>query len=154
VYVNLPERIGPEDLAQRLMDLPGTINVVDIRPAWQFAEYHVSDSVNVPVEQVMNSPVYLNDKRPLVLVCRDGSLSAAVAGALVQKTARPIRFLAGGARRYHDEIMRPAGIQSEAMPLPPRESASPPRNTLHAPASPAHTPVPSAPKPTRKSAGC
>ncbi|HUV12477.1 MAG TPA: rhodanese-like domain-containing protein, partial [Acidobacteriota bacterium] len=103
VYVNLPEQMGPQDLARRMMDLPGTVDVLDIRPAWQFAEYSIPGSVNIPVQQVMSSSAYLNDRRPLIIVCRDGSISSSVAGALVQKTPRPIRFLSGGVTRYYEE---------------------------------------------------
>ncbi|MBW2285907.1 MAG: MBL fold metallo-hydrolase [Deltaproteobacteria bacterium] len=90
VFVNLPERMSPQDLARWITDLPGSIEVVDIRPAWQFAEYHIPGAVNAPVQDVMTNPVYLVGKRPLVIVCRDGSLSAAVGGALVQKSPRPV----------------------------------------------------------------
>ncbi|NQU42700.1 MBL fold metallo-hydrolase [bacterium] len=156
VYVNLPEQMGPQDLARRMMDLPGTLDVVDIRPPWQFSEYSIPGSVNVPVQQVMSNPVYLNDQRPLVIVCRDGSISSSVAGALVQKTPRPIRFLSGGVTRYYEEIVRPSGIQTESIPLSPGASMPPAvvppvQPTTPGPASPQPLQVPAAKK---KSAGC
>jgi rhodanese-related sulfurtransferase/glyoxylase-like metal-dependent hydrolase (beta-lactamase superfamily II) len=155
VYINLPEPIVPEELAKRQMDLPGTYAVVDIRPAWQFAEFSVPGSVNTPVEQVLNSPVLLADKRPLVLVCRDGTISATVAGALIQKVQRPVRYLTGGATRYYDEIMRPAGIVSGSTMLPGGKTpapAAPAAVQPAAPAAPAAAPAPAAPR--KKSAGC
>ena len=156
VYVNLPEQMGPQDLARRMMDLPGTVDVLDIRPAWQFAEYSIPGSVNIPVQQVMSSSAYLNDRRPLIIVCRDGSISSSVAGALVQKTPRPIRFLSGGVTRYYEEILRPSGIQTEAIPLSPGASMPPAvvppvQPTTPGPASPQPPQVPAAKK---KSAGC
>ena len=153
VYVNLPERITPEGLAQQLMDLPGSLDVVDVRPAWQFAEYQIPGSTNVPVEVIMNSPAYLVDKRPLVIVCRDGSISAAIGGALVQKSQRPIKFLSGGVKRYYGEIARPAGIVSDRMMAPPPSSpgrASQAPTPVPAPAGPA----PAVPTPKKKRAGC
>jgi glyoxylase-like metal-dependent hydrolase (beta-lactamase superfamily II)/rhodanese-related sulfurtransferase len=156
VYINLPDPIAPEELAKRQMDLPGTYEVVDIRPAWQFAEFNIPGSVNTPVEQVLNSPTMLADKRPLVLVCRDGSISATVAGALVQKVQRPVRFLTGGAKRYYDEILRPAGIVSTSTMLPQGKAALPAAPAVQ-PAVPAAAPVTPAPAPAapkKKSAGC
>ena len=154
VYVNLPEAMSPTDLARRLMDLPGTLDVVDIRPLPQYTEFSISGSQQAPVEQVLGNVAWLNDKRPLVIVCRDGSVSAAVAGALAQKGTRPIRFLLGGVARYYDEIMRPAGIQSEAVPLTPPSAlpqvAPPPPVPPSAPVVPA----PPAPAPKKRSAGC
>jgi len=154
VYVNLPEAMSPTDLARRLMDLPGTLDVVDIRPLPQYTEFSIPGSRQAPVEQVLGNVAWLNDKRPLVIVCRDGSVSAAVAGALAQKGTRPIRFLLGGVARYYDEIMRPAGIQSEAVPLTPPSAlpqvAPPPPVPPSAPVVPA----PPAPAPKKRSAGC
>lgn len=153
VYIALPERVGPADLAKTLMDLPGSLDVVDIRPAWQFDEYHIPGAVNVPVQELMTNPAYLNDKRPLVIVCRDGHISAAVGGAMMQKAHRPIRFLSGGVVRYYDEIMRPKGILSGTMPsgVPsqsPELKAPTPGGTPVAPAAPAPPPK------KKKSAGC
>ena len=153
VYIALPERVGPADLAKTLMDLPGSLDVVDIRPAWQFNEYHIPGAVNVPVQELMTNPAYLNDKRPLVIVCRDGHISAAVGGALMQKAHRPIRFLSGGVVRYYDEIMRPKGILSDTMPsgVPSQSPALKAPTPGGTPAAPA-APVP--PPKKKKSAGC
>lgn len=159
VLVNLPERLAPETLAQQLADLPGSLDVVDIRPAAQFAEYHIEGSTNVPVEVLMSNPAYLVDKRPLVIVCRDGSISAALGGALVQKGPRPIRVLSGGVRRYWDEIMRPKGIASDSARGPVAAPASPalPVPAVTAPAvpagAPAAQPAPTA-APAKRRAGC
>ena len=152
VYVNLPERITPEGLAKQLMDLPGSFEVVDVRPKWQFEEFHIAGSTNVPIEGLMGNPAYLVGKRPLVVVCRDGAISAAIGGALVQKSQRPVKFLSGGVMRYYDEIMRPAGIASES-------SGGTRASAPMAPAAPAKrletTPAPASPRtPTKKRAGC
>lgn len=158
VYVNLPEPIGPEELARRQIDLPGTFEVVDIRPAWQFAEFSVPGSVNARVESLLSSPAYLVDKRPLVVICRDGSVSAAVAGALVQKGPRPIRYLSGGVQRYYDQILRPAGISSGATPMPAGAPPPPPPGSAapapSVPPSPLAPSTPAPPPPKKKSAGC
>jgi hydroxyacylglutathione hydrolase len=150
VYVNLPERVSPSDLAQQLMDLPGSIDVADIRPSWQFSEYQIPGSYNVPVEDVMHNASYLVGKRPLVIVCRDGSISAAVAGSLVSKTQRPIKFLVGGVSRYWDEMMRPPGVRSDGMTGPAGAGARFP--TQKAPTSPTGAPPVPGPTPEEKPA--
>ena len=127
-------------------------NRPEARPARSNANARLV-ALNVLCE-VLGNVAWLNDKRPLVIVCRDGSVSAAVAGALAQKGTRPIRFLLGGVARYYDEIMRPAGIQSEAVPLTPPSAlpqvAPPPPVPPSAPVVPA----PPAPAPKKRSAGC
>lgn len=158
VKLNLPEIISPEDLARRISDLAGSFDIVDVRPAWQFAEYHIPGSVNMPPEQAMNDAALVADSRPLVMVCRDGLISAAIAGQLVQKGQRPVRVLAGGVARYYDEIARPAGIASTPTPMKavPAPNATPTVNPTAAPAKePAAAPAAPAPAaPKKKSAGC
>ena len=148
VYVNLPERISPRDLAARLMDLPGSLDVVDIRPSWQFNEHHIPAARNVTVADLISSPAYLVDKRPLVIVCRDGAIAAAAGGALVQKAQRPVKFLSGGMVRYYAEVVRPSGVVSDTTSPPPATApvAAPP-------AAPAPPPAP-APAPKKRRAGC
>jgi len=155
VFVNLPERVGAKDLAQQLMDLPGSLDVLDIRPKWQFDEYHIPGALSVAVADLLSNPAYLVDKRPLVVVCRDGSISAASGGVLIGKAQRPVRFLAGGMLRYWDEVLRPAGIQTEAVPMAPAGGAAPAQPGMSPPAAPAPT-APAAPAaaPKKKSAGC
>ncbi len=160
--VNLPEGVGAPDLAQRLMDLPGTVEIVDIRPAWQFAEFSIPGSANVSVEQLLLSPVSPApaDARPLVIVSRDGYVAAAAGGVLSQRSGRSIRYLVGGAQQYYDQVMRPAGIMSEKSPLP---AVSPPP-AAPKPGAPAAAPPPAAPPSPpaasppvaapKKSAGC
>lgn len=155
-FIALPESMGPVELAKILEDQPGSLDVVDIRPAWQFNEYHIPGAVNVPARELMTTPAYLDDKRPLVIVCRDGHISAAVGGALIQKARRPIRFLSGGVIRYYDEIMRPPGIKSETLPsgTPSVQGVPSQMPDTNAPA-PGDTPAdPDSPPAQGKNAGC
>jgi len=154
VKLNLPEIISPEDLARRVSDLPGSFDIVDVRPAWQFAEYHIPGSVNMPPEQAMNNAGLVTDSRPLVMVCRDGLVSAAIAGQLVQKGQRPIRVLAGGVARYYDEIARPTGIASTPTPMKTAPAAAPVAAPAKTPAPGPTAPAPAPAAPKKKSAGC
>lgn len=158
VYVDLPEPLVPEQLARKLMDLPGSFDIVDVRPPAGFAEYSIPGSVNVGVESLLNSPATLVDKRPLVIVCRDGFVSAAAGGVLARKTDRPIQVLVGGVAAYYDAVVRPQGIVTEKMTgasgtaLPAPAPVVQPAAPASAPAAPA-APAPEAPK-KKKSAGC
>jgi glyoxylase-like metal-dependent hydrolase (beta-lactamase superfamily II)/rhodanese-related sulfurtransferase len=164
--VDLPERIGPQELARQLTDLPGSFEVVDIRPTWQYAEYHVPGAVNASPSDVMVNPAYLTGKIPLVIVCRDGTISAAVGGAIAGKTERSIRFLVGGVTAYYDEVMRPIGIQADNRPQTPSILPNPAGASIRAcppppPPGPAPKPAeaPATPPPPKKqakkpSAGC
>jgi len=144
--VSLPDRISPAGLKRMLKDLPGTFDLVDIRPAKQFADYSLPGSRNVDIGEVLAGPAFLTGAGPLVLVDRDGSLAMAVGGVLCQKTKRQIKVLHGGLEAYWKESRLPAGgtgSGKSAVPPPPPPTAAP------APA-PADRPKP----PRKKSAGC
>ena len=139
-HVRLADRLSPAELKRMIMDLPGTFDLVDIRPAEQFGDYRLPGARNANVADLIHSPAYLTGAGPLVIVDRDGSLAMQAAGILSQKTQRTIKALHGGLEAYWaDSELKPA---VRAVPLAPSMG----------PAGPA----PSAPgAPTRKkSAGC
>lgn len=144
--VPLPERICASELSRLLLDLPGTFDLVDIRPAAMFADYSIPGSVNVDIADLIGNPAYLTGAGPLIVVDRDGSLAMAVAGILSQKTQRPIKAVFGGLEAYWSQQGAPAVTPgfSPSLPLPPALQSTP------APAAPAQAPQ----KPTKKSAGC
>ena len=146
--VKLPDRIDPSALKRLLVDLPGTYDLVDIRPAEQFADYHVSGARNIELADLIADPAFLTGAGPLVIVDRDGSLAMAAGGILSQKTERQVKVLFGGLDAYWKDVEM--GRPIKAVPLAPAASA-PPSNLPAAPAQPT-TPVPQTPK--KKSAGC
>ena len=134
-----------------LMDLPGTFELVDVRPPAQFADFSLPGSMNADIADVIANPAYLNGAVPLVIVDRDGSLAMAVGGILSQKTQRPIKVLFGGLEAYWNESGAPL---PPASPAPAAAPAVKPAAPAPAPATPA-APAPAAPEtPKKKSAGC
>jgi len=143
--MTLPDRIDPSALRRLLQDLPGTYDLVDIRPAEQFADYHLSGAHNVELADLLANPAFLTGAGPLVLVDRDGSLAMAVGGILSQKTERQVKVLFGGLEAYWKDVEM--GRPVMAMPLTPATSTEP----SAVPAQPM-SPAPQPPK--KKSAGC
>lgn len=149
--IPLPERISAAELKRLIMDLPGTFDLVDIRPAEHYKDYSLPGSVNVDIADLISNPAYLTGAGPLIIVDRDGSLAMAAGGILSQKTQRQIKVLYGGLESYWQ--------QSE---LSPGASATIPQQLKPAspPTTPSITPTPSKPveqkpqAPTKKSAGC
>ena len=142
--VRLPDRIAAAELKRMLMDLPGTFEIVDVRPPAQFADFSLPGAMNADIADVIANPAYLNGAVPLVIVDRDGSLAMAVGGILSQKTARPIKVLFGGLEAYWNE----SGMASPPAVFKPTA----------APAFKPAAPLPAAPAapqpPKKKSAGC
>ncbi len=147
----LAERISAAELKRLIMDLPGTFQLVDIRPPQHFADYSLPGSENVDVAELMNNPAYLTGAGSLIVVCRDGSLALMVGGILSQKTQRDIKVLFGGLEAYWNEAGPGAGAQPVGGTAVPAGTPHP--RTVSPPTSmPVGTPS-SGPK-KRKSAGC
>lgn len=139
--IKLPDAIDPAQLKRMLMDLPGTFDLVDIRPPVHFQDYNLPGSRNVDLADLISNPAYLVGAAPLVIVDRDGSLAMAAGGILAQKTNRPIKVLFGGLETYWNQVETGSAIQS--VPLAPA-----------APKAPAAAPVSTPEVPKKKSAGC
>lgn len=152
--VQIAERISPADLGRLIKDLPGTFDLVDIRPAEAFQDYALPGSRRAELADVLENPGYLTGAGALIIVDRDGSLSMMVAGILSQKTKRPIKALHGGLESFWEESELKGAVR--AVPLPShgaRPQTVPGAGSASRPAAPAAKP--SAPTPTkRKSAGC
>jgi len=141
--VLLPERICANELNRMLLDLPGTFELVDIRPPAMFHDYNIEGSVNTDISELMSNPAYLAGAGPLVIVDRDGSLAMAVAGILSQKTKRNIKALYGGLEAYWNIGAEGASSAAPAA-APPMTPASPQPQPKSKPAA----------QPNKKSAGC
>lgn len=149
--IKLPGRISPGELKDLIMDLPDTFDLVDIRPAAFFADYHLPQSVNVDVADLLANPAYLTGVGPLILVDRDGTLSMMAAGMLFNKTRREIKALRGGLQAYWNESELQGMSQAipEIQPLVP--ATGPVKTLIPQPVAPVdQTPE----KPKKKSAGC
>ncbi len=150
--VRLPDRISAADLQRLVKDLPGTFDLVDVRPPEQFADYSLPGSRNADIAEVISNPAYLTGAGPLILADRDGSLAMAAGGILSQKTERRIMVLYGGVEAYWREFrFAPAG--GSAGSAPPT-GASPAARPPAAPAAPAPPQPAPAQAPRKKSAGC
>ncbi|TFG39493.1 MAG: MBL fold metallo-hydrolase [Syntrophobacterales bacterium] len=146
--IKLPDRIDPAQLKRMLMDLPGTFDLVDLRPAEHFKDYNLPGSRNVHIADLITNAAYLTGSGPLVIVDRDGSMAMAAGGILSQKTDRQIKVLFGGLDAYWSSAEM--GEPIKAVPLAPGAPLVQPS----VPAAPAQ-PAPQKPEtPKKKSAGC
>lgn len=162
----LAETISASELRRLIIDMPGTFDVVDIRPAADYADFSLPGSRNVAAGDFVTNPTHLAGAGPLIVVDRDGSLAMAVAGALAGQTQREIKALQGGLEAYWEEAelksaVREIVILGKGTPVSRRQPALAPALPQPRPTAveqgPAVPQVPSsqAPQPPkRKSAGC
>jgi len=151
--VKLPERMAAAELKRMLMDLPGTFEIVDVRPPGQFTDFSLPGSINVDIADVIANPAYLIGAVPLIIVDRDGSLAMAAGGILSQKSQRSVKVLYGGLEAYWVDSASPLPVVTPA-PAAAAAPAAKPAAPGPAPATPA-APAPAVPEaPKKKSAGC
>lgn len=151
--VTLPQRISAAELKRMQMDIPGTFEIVDLRPPAQYADFSLPGSINASIADVIANPAYLNRVVPLIIVDRDGSLAMAVGGILSQRTRRSIRVLYGGLEAYWNDSATSLPLVVP-VPAPASVESVKPAASVPATARPA-APAPAAREtPTKKSAGC
>ncbi|MEZ5964674.1 MAG: rhodanese-like domain-containing protein [Planctomycetota bacterium] len=131
----LPEPIEPTALASVLADQPQSYLVLDVRPAWAYADYHVPGAVSVTPEAALAQAAAADVRTRVVFVDRDGTVAWAVAGVFSsQQPARAVRVLAGGTARFWREVElgrggsagTPLGQAVPAAPAPTQRAPSPP----------------------------
>jgi hydroxyacylglutathione hydrolase len=116
--IQAPERISTDVLGRMMVDMPGSFEMVDIRPARAFAEYSLPQSANIHYADLIADSHFLESKKPLVIVDRDGSLAMAAGGILSQKTDRRIMVLYGGLTEYWKKSMYGIGQTGTRSEIP------------------------------------
>ncbi len=130
----IPPAIEPTALWNELKSKASGWLVLDIRPAWQFAEFHIPGAKNLAPGDVATSIAAAGAGAKVVVVDRDGTAAWAVAGAALataQAGTQDVRVLAGGTLRWWNEIelrstpadTRPSSKAATAsQPVKPRSS--------------------------------
>ncbi|MBN2526758.1 MAG: MBL fold metallo-hydrolase [Deltaproteobacteria bacterium] len=126
--IEAPERISTDSLGRMMVDMPGSFEIVDIRPPQAFAEYNLPLSANIHYADLITDSHFVESRKPLVIVDRDGSLAMAAGGILSQKTNRRIMVLHGGLTDYWKKSMYgigQSGTQSEIPVLDVKPASAP-----------------------------
>lgn len=144
----LPEPVAPVSLAAALAAQPDAYAVLDLRPAWAHADYHVPHAVRVEPQAALDHVRRLDPSRRVVFVDADGSVAWAVAGHVAASLPqRALRVLSGGTAAFWRDVelsgppIPAVGREAQRLPVPAAAPAPPP---------------PSLPPPTprKRPAGC
>jgi len=158
----LPRSVSPAEVAQLMAKPPAGLEIIDIRPQAEFADYALPGSLNLESAAVLADDSFASGSGPLLLVDRNGTQAFAVAGVLAQKTSRPVLVLTGGLAAWW--AAQEKGMAVKEVPLADQPAPSP-ASTPAGPAAPAQPGAPQAPAPASpdnpapqppaaKSAGC
>jgi glyoxylase-like metal-dependent hydrolase (beta-lactamase superfamily II)/rhodanese-related sulfurtransferase len=146
--LGLPERISANELMSRLKDLPGSLEIVDIRPKNQVLGYNPLNAQHADIGELIESQRWLVGDVPLLIVDRDGTLAMMAAGILSRKTKREIKVLRGGIEAFWQQ-QEMGFIKDRMIPVGPAKVVP---DAKTEPAAPKTAPE-SRPR-KRKSAGC
>ncbi len=59
--------------------------VIDVRSSWEFADGHVNNAINIPLEEITTRIDEINElQRPYLLYCRSGNRSGMACSILQQ----------------------------------------------------------------------
>lgn len=160
---DLPRAAKPAEVAELLAKAPAGLEIVDLRPQAEFADYALPGSLNLDPGTALSDETLLSGQGPLLIVDKDGTTAFAVAGVLARKAKRPVIALSGGLAAWWAE--RELGMAVKEVPLEggaapaPAPAAAPAAKP--APAAPGTPPAPAAPQspqapqpPASKNAGC
>ena len=89
--------MNPSIHLTEIHQLPGPVQLVDVRSGSEFASGHIPGAVNIPMDQI---EVRLDDLRPgipIVLICQTGKRARMTAG-LLEPCQRQISVLEGKVR--------------------------------------------------------
>lgn len=72
---------------------------IDVREAWEYMDHHIDQSINIPLQQILDDSVVLPQASTYILICRSGSRSLKAAHHLKEKDKR-VYSLAGGTTEW------------------------------------------------------
>lgn len=112
------DHLTPEELALRLLDDPNSVLVIDVRPAEEFARFHLPGSHNLDVPDLLGErgrALLAANPGKLVVLCSQGMTHPAQAWvALVARGERSVRVLEDGLDGFVQEVLTPPSLQGPA----------------------------------------
>lgn len=87
--------ISLTDLKHITQNSSGSLQLVDVRSASEYASGHIPGAVNIPMDQIESRMADLDQKGSIVLVCQSGKRARMAAGFL-EPCGKDLLVLAGG----------------------------------------------------------
>jgi len=101
--VALIEMISPKD-ALKLVQSDSQIKFLDVRSPLEYAQEHIKDSLNVPIDMLSVKTANLGEsKHGYIVFCRTGNRSPMAADMLIQSGLQGIKVMDGGMTRWQKE---------------------------------------------------
>lgn len=110
------DHIEPEQVADRLLQGDSTLLVVDVRPAGEFARFHLRGAVNIEVGQLAQGLIQYKEKRTIVLYSNGMTHPAQARDALVRLGYGNLFIMTDGLRGFIERCLKPASLRESPVP--------------------------------------
>lgn len=80
------------------------VEIIDVRTPGEFAEGHVPEAVNLPLQDLENQVSNLDKNKSYLIVCRSGNRSGQASEVLVSKGFSHIYNMEGGMNQWKGEV--------------------------------------------------
>jgi len=115
------DHMEPEELADRLIQGDAGLVLVDIRPAEEYAEFHIRGAVNMAMADLPEALAGRENKGIIVLYSNGMTHPAQARDALFRLGYTNVYMLTDGLVGFVDGILKPASLRME--PLPAEQTA-------------------------------
>jgi 3-mercaptopyruvate sulfurtransferase SseA len=109
------DHMEPEEMADRLMRGKPGLLVVDIRPAEEYAEFHIRGAVNIPMSDLPEVLAGRENKGIIVLYSDGMTHPAQARDALYRMGFTNVYMLTDGLVGFVDRILKPASLRTEPL---------------------------------------
>jgi len=92
-------------LLKEMIDKEAPIQVIDMREPEQYEQYHITTSINIPLNIIKNKTDFIRPKRLVIVYCSFGAKSEYMADYLRETlNTRNICFLEGGLYEWYKDV--------------------------------------------------
>ena len=86
--------------AKQVIDTDKTLQIIDVREDYEYAEGHIQGSKLIPLGQLTSRMGEIDKAKPVLFVCASGARSASAAQVLIQSGYSKVYNLAGGIEQW------------------------------------------------------
>jgi 3-mercaptopyruvate sulfurtransferase SseA len=109
------DHMEPEDLAERLTRGEAGLMVVDIRPAEEFAEFHIRGAMNIPMSDLPEVLAGRENKGIIVLYSNGMTHPAQARDVLFRMGFTNVYMLTDGLVGFIERVLKPASLRTEPL---------------------------------------
>ncbi|WP_417363117.1 ThiF family adenylyltransferase [Galbibacter sp.] len=99
ISCDLSASVGVEEF-EKMLHNPKQFQLVDVRSPEEFSDFHLEDSINIPLQELPNRTDEVDLNREVVLICQSGIRSEKALNYLNQQFECTIYQLEGGLQNY------------------------------------------------------